>query len=461
MNHAGEHMNRPPTDRTQARSGSVAERCMSDEALQRFADERDPLEPGERARMDDHIEGCTACSARLHHVRRFRTLLLRTRVTGLGHEQWRALDERMALMGSEPPPRAISVGARAYWGVTIAAGLAALAVGGWTFVSERIEAGQAEAVADQVVAARTLAELTPLAVRGQVAGLLAHGGDGHWVALDEGAPVVTGMMIRSGANDAVMELSAEGGAHVATLTVRAETEVAVDAATARDVFVRVRSGEVDLAVDHRRVDQRFAVLAGGFRVQVVGTRFSVRHGADASVDVIVREGAVRVDAADVATAPTAETLTVVRAGQRWQARGGRISFGPIEGIQSGAEPVLPVGTEGAAATPSNTPAPAEPADGDAQAESPRTSGQVAARARSRSTLPGPPPVPDLSAQLGPVAPRPAIGVATPAPRADVKTPRRFVIEVPPQHMSPEEVERARASERGALPSRPRPELPTR
>lgn len=455
-------MNGPPTDRTRARTSPLAVGCLPDDVLQRLADERDAMEASERGRLEDHLDGCAVCAARMHEVRRFRTLLLRSRVAGLSQEQWRALDERMALMGSEPPPRAVSLGARAYWGLTIAAGLAALAVGGWTLVSERIEASEAAAVSEQAVAARNLAARTPLSVHGQVAGLMAHGGDGHWAALREGAAVAAGMMIRAGSEDAVMELTGEGRAHVATLTVRAGTEVAVDAATGRDVFVRVRSGEVDLAVDHRRPDQRFAVLAGGFRVQVVGTRFSVRHGADASVNVDVREGAVRVDAADVATAPTAETLTVVRAGQRWQARGGRITFGPIEGVNTGAEPVLPirapqVGDVAPAAGAALSVPPGSSAAHDATvAESARPATHGVTRARATSNLPGPPPLPDLSAQIEPAAPRAPMAVAAPVSRSNVETPRRFLIEVPPQRMSPEEIERARASERSASPTPARP-----
>ena len=286
------------------------------------------------------------------------------------------------------------------------------------------------------------------------------------------------MMIRSGAKDGVLELGTGAQAHVATLTVRAGTEVALEAATGRDVFVRVRNGEVDLAVDHRRDDQRFAVLAGGFRVQVVGTRFSVRHGADASVSVDVREGAVRIDAADVATAPTAETLTVVRAGQRWQARGGRISFGPIEAATAGAEPILPSsGASDAAIVPAiGAPADVVPAS-DPSGDATRAAAHTTTRARAQSNLPGPPALPDLNAAAGSTSQGADRALATQTPpgsvatqgkgpaqadgatRPDTTTPRRFLIEVPPQRMSADEIERAHASERAVHPLKAQPDTP--
>ncbi len=473
-------MNRPPLLETlpgrRAGAGEallLPNGCVDDAALQRLADERDDLGSDPRSALLDHVEACTECGARWLLVRRFRTALLRSRVPGLSTEQWRALDERMALLGSEPAPRAISLGARAYWGLAVAAGTAALVVGGWQFAGERTAAADGGQLAE-ASGTGTAAEITSrLRVRGDVTGLQVDVGDGHWQALREGSALPPGTLLRSGAAPAALALGDGERPNAVELGIAAETEVVVEQANGSDVFVRVRRGTVELAVAHRRADQRFAVLAGGHRVWVVGTRFSVHHGADASVEVRVFEGAVRVDAAAGATSAVAETTVVVRAGQRWRVRGGQVAFGPMEAAEGAGD--------GAAATPGPLGAlSAEPNDLPA-AGSPTRAGQRRAAEGPRPAAASAESAVGAGASPSRNSQAPGAGVASqrvqsgqeprqalPDRRADVaplpptapgSAARSYVIELPPQAMTPEEIARARALELHDAPQKSRSPAP--
>ncbi|MEN3111341.1 FecR family protein [Uliginosibacterium paludis] len=101
------------------------------------------------------------------------------------------------------------------------------------------------------------------------------------------------------------------------------SRVALDTATRLDVSlyrahreVRLEEGEAMFSV-HHDTERPFHVTAGGLRITVVGTRFSVRHagsGRDAGQTVVeVEEGRVRVASADPATTQPERLLT---AGQR-------------------------------------------------------------------------------------------------------------------------------------------------
>lgn len=463
-------MNRPPLLETlPGRRAGASEAlllpggCVDDATLHRLADERDDFGAEAHTALLSHVEACADCGARWQLVRRFRTALLRSRVPGLSTEQWRALDERMALLGSEPAPRAVSLGARAYWGLAVAAGTAALVVGGWRFVGERAAAADVATRSEASVSGTAAEIASRLQARGDVAGLQVDVGDGHWQALREGTALPQGALLHSGSTRAGLALGAGARPNAVELGLAAETELVVEQANSADVFVRVRRGTLELAVAHRRPDQRFAVLAGGHRIWVVGTRFSVHHGADASVEVRVLEGAVRVDAAASAMSAVGETTVVVRAGQRWRVRGGQVAFGPMEPIGAG-------GDDGAAATPGPQGAPTgEPVCGPAAASGPQGSSQPlavqaprAAEVNTAESAPrgasvpvrGGPPLkswtgslrPDTGQEPPPALPDLDAVAASASPATPRAAGRSYLIQLPPQAMTAEEIAKARALE---------------
>lgn len=395
--------------------------CLDEELLFALGDERSDLDPAVREAATEHAAQCAQCAAQMQEQRRFRTLLLRARVPGLGAEQWRALDQRIGMLGTEPQPRRVSVGARTYWGLTLAAAAVAAVIGVGRFVDQQAAESSTTSVASStprrpVVVTPTGAVAPPLGVA-RVDGA---------VAVIDGAGLEAGAL-RPGANLAVgSTLRAEAPARIAlagtaVLDLAAGTEVRVDAADARDFFVRIRRGEVGLQVDKRAPEQRFAVLAGSYRAAVVGTQFLVRLGEDASVDVEVREGAVRVDEASQGDSVRAETTVVVRAGRRWQARGGQILVGPIPSAEAPAAITEPEAQDGEEA---------------ANRASPRSASERRAESGTRA--------------IGGVHRDGTVFAADGLPRAPTpaRAPKhRVLIEVPPQAMTADEIQRAKAAER--------------
>ncbi|MCB9739430.1 MAG: FecR domain-containing protein [Deltaproteobacteria bacterium] len=406
--------------------------CLDEELLFALGDERSDLDPAVREAATEHAARCAHCAAQMQEQRRFRTLLLRARVPGLGAEQWRALDQRIGMLGTEPQPRRVSIGARTYWGLTLAAAAVAVVVGVGRFLDQQAAEASAASVAstapDRAVAVTPTGAIAPALGVVRVDGTVAviDGAGLEAGALQPGANLAVGSTLRA---DAPARIALAG---TAVLDLAAGTEVRVDAANTRDFFVRIRHGEVGLQVDKRAPEQRFAVLAGSYRAAVVGTQFRVRLGEDASVEVEVREGAVRVDEAAQGDSVRAETTVVVRAGRRWQARGGQILVGPIPSADA------PTAIPGSAANHVQAES-SDPEAGDGE-ETPNRASQRSAGERravmgaraiggvhSDGTV--------FAADGLPMAPTPA-----PAPK------HRVLIEVPPQAMTAEEIRRAKAAE---------------
>jgi hypothetical protein len=288
-----------------------------------------------------HLDACTACAAQLSDVRRFQGLLQRGKAPALTLEQRQSLDERIRLQaGLWEGPRRMKPWL--IWGTALAAATALALVVVRPF-SEK------QHTSDTAVAA--------------IAAL-------HWQASIEGEVEVAradGLWQRAGGS-----LELNSGTRVrsttgARLTVANRFEVEVVAGSEFDVVglgvnhadLRVRHGEVEWQVSKLHPGQRFAVMFGGFRASVVGTRFWVRQSSDGSDgQVQVSEGAVRVDAADDPTAPLAETTTVVRAGQRWRHTGGIMSLEPTQAVAA-PHAVTPQSDEAGAVT--GSPAVAAPA----------------------------------------------------------------------------------------------------
>lgn len=343
----------------------------SGEWLAWLSDRAQPDAWRDRADLQQHLDGCATCRATIDDVRRYQTLLLRGRPTALNGEERAALDERVfvSIGHWQPPPQ---TSPRLIWGTALALAAALAAVVGWPYVRPRTPNPPA------VAAVPAASGLAANVLEGQVE--LA-GKDGRWRPLTAAALLESGVRLRATSTARLVvpgrfELRLQPGAELETL---AATRIDRPRQVGEAAF-RLRSGEVDCAVEKRKPAQQFVLLFGAHRASVVGTRFTVRHPMDgSSATVDVTEGAVRVDDADDWLASTSgEMMTTVRAGQRWRQSDGRMALEPIPAHEPAAAPELapsaatpPASSTRAAATaPSSL---AEPSAPDApRAKSPRT-----------------------------------------------------------------------------------------
>lgn len=264
-----------------------------------------------------HLTSCTNCQAQVAEVRRYQTLLLRGKAPGLAADQRASLEERVRLIPTQLRVQSGAGSRRLVWAGALAAAavLAVVAARPWW-----PEAG-APTFAERVEAARvpSLANPGPGVATGAVEGALQVADrDGRWRPLASGESLRTGQRLRS---------MPTGGRVVVPgrfeLQLGGNTEVEWLGVSGTMAMLRLHQGLVDAHVHKLQPGERFAVLFGAHRAQVVGTRFVIQQGqAGQAASVEVSEGAVRVDAADEPLAPPAETTTMVRAGQRWRFGGG-------------------------------------------------------------------------------------------------------------------------------------------
>ncbi len=365
------------------------------------------------APLHAHLDGCAACRALADDVRRYQTLLLRGRAPGLTAEQRQSLDERVHLLSGrwQRPPR-VSPGF--VWGLALATAAALVFVAARPFFEK---SRQNQAAFQQLVVDATApsvdnpgAGVVTSLVEGDVE---VAARDGRWRKLAGGDTIRFGHRLRTPA-------ATGHGSRVVVpgrfeLQLAPNTELDVLAMADRDAFLRLRHGEVECQVDKLKAGQRYGVMFAGFRASVVGTRFVIRHDDnDSGVAVQVTEGAVRVDQADDPYAPPGDTLTTVRAGNRWQYAGGRMQLEPIPATAPAhGEPVAPaVQAEPALAVPANSPA--SPA---AVAVPVPAVGKAATRPTDHAN-------------------GPAVQHAFNFPAVTALQPHAIVIEVPPQQMPP-------------------------
>jgi len=348
------------------------------------------------ADLQQHLDACEACRAATEEVRRYQTLLLRGKAPGLSADQRQALDDRVRMLSSQwtPPPR---VSPRVAWGVALAAAAVLVFLMARPFMERRVQ--REHEFAQRLSLATLPADRASEGVAtGAVdAGVQVSDRAGNWRSLAAGERLRSGMRLRA------VQATAAGARVVVPgrfeLVLMQGSELDVLSVHANQAYLRLRQGEVDCQVEKLRSGQHFAVMSAGFRASVLGTRFSVRHAsADGGVAIQVTEGAVRVDAADDPNAVAGETTTTVRPGQRWHYEAGRMALEPIPAaVEQVAVPATPSAPQ-AARTP---PAPA-----------------MAATAKT---------------------PKPS------ASKAEATTPdaakHKYVIEVPPQTMTPEEIQR--------------------
>lgn len=390
--------------------------CPDESRWHDYVDERHIMSAHDRETLDAHLDECAACTAAVEDQRRFRTLLLRTRVNGLDETQWQVLDERMQVMGSEYVPPQSRFG-RYYWGVAAAAAVFLLSASAWVLLERNGDLlGDSDVVAASPdIRGRRLGALRAGVVEGRVE---VADRSGAWRPLQEGDELREGMSLRP--------ISAEGAQFSVPghtrIRLAAKSELRLLSADGHAFFVRIRQGEAGFQVDKRAHGQRFAVMAGRFRVAVVGTEFVVQHGERSTVTVQVSEGAVRVDEADDPRSRISETTTVVRSGNRWHFAAGRIDFGPMETPLR----ALPRKIERLTVE-------------EKQAEEAPAAAQAAAGAATGEPAPDARPGRAEKATTG----NRIKAVTSPAtPRG-----RQIIIRIPPQGMSKEEVERLKRIER--------------
>ena len=133
-------------------------------------------------------------------------------------------------------------------------------------------------------------------------------GSGGWTAVKVGAQLPERTRLRTGAQGRAYARFADSGALLLADT---------DALLYREgegAHVRLESGMVVASVRARAGRQPFALVAGDYTVEVVGTLFSVQVASDRTVGVYVHDGSVRVHGP--------ATDVVVRDGHSWSSRSG-------------------------------------------------------------------------------------------------------------------------------------------
>ncbi len=260
------------------------------------------LEPAASVRLHAHIEGCAACRERA--------------------ALWRGLTP--ALRALEPAAPSAMAARRMQIEIErqLAGGAVASARRRWRALWAPITLGAVGALAVALVWARQPA---------------------HRPALRSGYATIASVTgaVTAGARPLGPSMAVPVGSTLA-LAAGAETELAMDRGTvvrvtgpahlaltgdARAVTVRLDDGGISASVAHRLAGETFAVVTADLRVEVRGTRFSVRK-ADSRSDVQVDEGQVMVRFADGKT-------ELVSAGQSTS------SPAPMEAPAAPIVPVVP------------------------------------------------------------------------------------------------------------------------
>ena len=385
-----------PTDTTTARPLDCP---TSDQWLHLLSDRESGDVLARRPELHNHLDDCAACASAVSEVRRFQTLLLRAKAPVLSLEQRQSLDERIQLQ-SGLWTRPARFTPWLIWGAGALAAAALAFLVARPFGDRHPEA----AVADVGKGARGPSAENAhvgVVVSAMEGDIEVAGRDGHWRRLAPGMAVHGGVRLRAVVGGKVL---VPGRFEV---VLQANSEVEALALNGSTAYFRVRKGEVACQVDKLKRGERFAVMFGAFRASVVGTQFAVQQdGAGAGGRVVVSEGAVRVDSADEPAAPMAETTTVVRAGNRWQHKGGVMSLepvpAPVVAEPAAALPLVQVAEPAAAPVVEPMPAAAASAsvvEGTAKAATPHHTGKLPVGARQivievpHQTMPRPTEVP--------------------------------------------------------------------
>lgn len=321
--------------------------CLTRDAWLQLMSDREGEGLPRHPELQAHLEQCQSCRTIVNDVRRFQTMLQRGKAPPLSAEQRQSLEDRVRLQAGNWSRPSVATPWLVWGGA-----LAAAAVLAWVLVRP-LTIDHHRTNFDEALKAATLPTAehpgTGLAIGAVEGDLQVAGRDGVWRNLTVDATLLTGQRLR-----------AERGGRVTVpgrfeLMLGGESELELTTLHDRTAFVRLRRGEAECEVQKLHPGERFAVMFGGFRASVVGTRFAVLHTPQAGgVQVRVVEGAVRVDAADDPGAPLGETTTVVRAGQRWSHSAGVMSLEPLANSPSAAPDSEPgAATAAASAAGSN------------------------------------------------------------------------------------------------------------
>ncbi len=381
--------------------------CLTRDAWLQLMCDREGEGLTRQPELQAHLEQCQPCRTIINDIRRFQTMLQRGKAPMLSTEQRQSLEDRVRLQAGNWSRPSVAT-PWLVWGGALAAA-AALA---WVLVRP-LAVEHRRTNFDEALKAATLPTAENpgegLAIGAVEGDLQVAGRDGLWQDLTVNGTLLTGQRLRATRGGRVtvpgrFELMLGSGSELELTTLHDRT-----------AFVRLRRGEAECEVQKLHPGERFAVMFGGFRASVVGTRFAVLHTPQAGgVQVRVVEGAVRVDAADDPGAPLGETTTVVRAGQRWSHSAGVMALEPLASPQA-ALPKPLAGTETAAPVASCETAPEAAAAPSAHLHSPKAASRPAATdpgARQiviqvpHQTMPPPEKVPALDkASAGDASPK--------------------------------------------------------
>lgn len=268
----------------------------------------DVLSEAGRARVERHLASCAVCRQELAAIRLYDTL-----VDDVDDEA-PALDfDRMELTLAREAQRVSTQmqqvkRRRARWpAVALAAAAAALLA--WLAWPRPASPPVAEAPSEPepTVEAPVVEESPALSPVVTLAS----------AALADGAPLAVGAVLPEGA---ALATEAGGLAHVRLVdgtgfAMRAESAVRLTRAREDGVELTLERGQVAHQVGQFAHQSRYVVLAGGYEVQVVGTRFVVSY-VDTELGVDLAEGALEI------RTPDGETVRL-DAPARWRSGGGR------------------------------------------------------------------------------------------------------------------------------------------
>jgi len=278
------------------------------------------LRPNARARLEQHLDGCPVCRRTLVAMDAYERAReeaarapLHTFAPGLDDRPGSAAEDaawtrlRAALPPHRASPRAAR-GARGLWGAAFAgAAAAAVALGLMVGTSDGNRAARSETrPTDEPHAAIPSPAPEPAAPAALSAWVVAGSLDARvgGRALAELDPATTPRV----ANGTILDVPRGAGfldlaigddgdgidGWEAGFRVTAGSRAVIDRLAADDIVVRVLRGTVSSQVTPRPAARGYAVVAGPWRLRVLGTVFAVTRRAGGAVDAAVSEGRVAI-----------------------------------------------------------------------------------------------------------------------------------------------------------------------
>ncbi len=310
----------------------------------------------EAARIERHVAGCARCAGARERLVRARAAMADIAGQGGPELGWDHIGVRVYWSTSSARHAALREKDHAWWRqppVTLVAGLGLAAVLGFALTRWSSPTGPAVGGDRPPLAATpppTPATVVPPlhGVVTFVSGAVAidggaprpHVDDGDVAALFGGA-IVEGTRLRTGEGRLVVQFGPDSGFALAP-----RSSLTLHHFDDRTVELVVEEGAVEVEVSHRRIDQRFSVVAGRHRVSALGTAFQVAHRAG-DLDVQCARGRVVVsDGSSQVALSAGEQLQVLEQSLLARALRQAIDRHRLAALErSLARPLLPVWTE--------------------------------------------------------------------------------------------------------------------